>query len=218
VSQTVGKGAVVVLEVFEIMNRGRYAVTRAPTHSLLKVSLVKDSRIICISQKTGQRSRSTPAILGSQRMYVNCTANPEQHRRPHQEARGFGQRGHRSERKETHRFRVTIIRPDKNMPEVLRPSAVEWVKLHTDARGHEPKFLRYHVPGSLNFISRDASRGSSMTLDMVPVQKHLARKWRNEVITRAQQRFVLHLSVADALTPGSRSCNARTQILSQKWS
>jgi hypothetical protein len=41
-----------------------------------------------------------------------------------------------------------------------------------------------------------------MTLDMVLVQKQLARKWGNEVITHAQQRFVLHFFVADALTPG----------------
>jgi hypothetical protein len=68
----------------------------------------------------------------------------------------------------THRFRVTMMRPDRNMPDVLSPSASEWdqSRRRTGSSAAEPKDSRYQVAGSVYFVSSDASLGSSI-LDML---------------------------------------------------
>ncbi len=74
-----------------------------------------------------------------------------------------------SAEEEAHRLRVTMIRPERNMPEVPRPSGVLlWCQfqLPVARRGSAPRLSRNHVFGVLYGTSREASRGSSFSADI----------------------------------------------------
>lgn len=73
-------------------------------------------------------------------------------------------------KRETHLLRVTMMRPERNMPDVPRPSVgcqllFRWVT--GVERGSAPRLSRNHVFGVLYGTSRAASRGSSFSADIV---------------------------------------------------